>query len=104
MGAPTHAAPNLGESHDVVHAGSDAMLIVDPLLNIIYPQVFYWYFGHFSRFVAKNDYRIEWNLQNVTAKKSDVEMMSFYNKDKDLVSVIIMNPTGDKWSYQLNDG
>merc|ERR1712032_485857 len=67
MGAPTHAAPNLGESHDVVHAGSDAMLIVDPLLNIIYPQVFYWYFGHFSRFVAKNDYRIQWDLRNVTA-------------------------------------
>eukprot|EP01084_Bolivina_argentea_P259075 437021_1 len=102
-GAPTHQAPDLGESNVEPSLGSDAMLIVDPLLNEIYPQIFYFYVGHFSRFVSKYDYRIEWNMKNITTNNSDIEMTAFYDSNKDVVSVIIMNPTDKQWVYKLND-
>ena len=49
-GGPDHAGPD--DCEDVIKCGSDAMLIVDYVNNIVYPQIFYYYMGHFSRFVA----------------------------------------------------
>ena len=102
-GGPDHAGPNLCESNVVLDCGSDSMFIVDPILNKLYPQVFYYYVGHLSRFFDKGDYRIDWNVKNMTNGAVDVEMTSFYNVEQDTVSVVIMNPTDNECTFELKD-
>ena len=45
QGGPNHKGPN--ECEGTMKCGSDAMLSADVNKQIIYPQVFYYYMGHF---------------------------------------------------------
>ena len=44
-GGPDHAGP--GECEKFIKCGSDSMILVDVDEQVIYPQVFYYYVGHF---------------------------------------------------------
>jgi len=62
-GGPTHPAP--GECEGLIECGDDAMMIAnttfrDPSTGVtaVYPQIFYWYMGHFSRFIIPGSSRV----------------------------------------------
>jgi len=103
-GGPDHACPNDAESHiPYVYCGSDSMLIIDDINNIIYPQIFYYYVGHLSRFISYGDIRIGFNVNNISAHGSGIEMTSFYSNKFNKTTVIIMNPTNQSWTYKIKD-
>jgi O-glycosyl hydrolase len=56
-GGPLHIGPTVGDLF-----GSDSMLIVDEEAGVLHPQVFYYYMGHFSKFVPEGSYRISANI------------------------------------------
>lgn len=62
-GGPTHPGP--AECEGVVACGDDAMIIADTTfanktagVDTFYPQAFYWYMGHFSRYVLPGSRRV----------------------------------------------
>lgn len=55
-GAPDHADPTGGHC-EVIPCGSNAMFIHQN--GVLYPQAFYWYMGHFSRFVPPGSVHVD---------------------------------------------
>lgn len=45
LGGPNHAGPD--ECEGLIKCGSDAMLLADTDSQVVYPQIFYYYVGHF---------------------------------------------------------
>ena len=104
LGGPRHL--NAQECEDPSSAcGCDAMLLIDTQNNLIYPQVFYWYMGHFSRFIDRGDTRIGWHFSNNTdhSMNSDVEITAFINPILNSTSLIILNPTDYQYTIMVID-
>ena len=55
-GAPSHADPTGGLCEKLVKCGSDSMMIYQD--GKLYPQTFYYYMGHVSKFVPRGSVRI----------------------------------------------
>jgi glucosylceramidase len=82
-GAPNHAGP--GECQGIIKCGSDAMLLADLDKQILYPQVFYWYVGHISKFIPPGSVRV-----NVTVSTGNqLECTAFVTPDKNVVLVVL---------------
>ncbi|WP_058486418.1 glycoside hydrolase family 30 protein [Defluviitalea phaphyphila] len=87
----------LNEKGGPNHVGNycDAPIIVDTNNKKIYYQSSYYYLGHFSKYIRPGAKRIGCKTEN-----KDIQTTAFINKDGKVV-VIIMNPTGKSFDFQL---
>ena len=55
--------------------------------------------------MQRGNYRIDWNLNNMTNGDViiSIEMTAIYNVANEVVSVIIMSPTDDQWTFELKN-
>jgi glucosylceramidase len=115
-GGPTHPGPK--ECEGVVKCGDDAMMIADTAFREagpagrFVPQVFYFYMGHFSRFVPAGASRVA--LRNPLDKsgnggdakgKADgsLEAIATLSADGERVSVVVMNRNDAPIAFTLED-
>lgn len=103
-GGPTHPGPEQCEG--VIECGDDAMIIANTVfknktvgVNEFYPQIFYWYMGHFSRYVLPGSHRVGLiNPMDKTGNGGDskgnpdgsLEAFSAITNDEQIV-VVVMN-------------
>eukprot|EP00731_Ephydatia_muelleri_P027239 Em0019g112a len=94
-GAPNHAGPD--ECEGVIKCGSDGMLLADTDNQIIYPQVFYYYVGHISKFVPRGSVRISSSVEG-----SALECIAFLTPESEVV-VVAMNTGDSPITFKLLD-
>eukprot|EP01065_Artemidia_motanka_P033548 TRINITY_DN40543_c0_g1_i1.p1 TRINITY_DN40543_c0_g1~~TRINITY_DN40543_c0_g1_i1.p1 ORF type:complete len:529 (+),score=174.18 TRINITY_DN40543_c0_g1_i1:61-1587(+) len=100
-GGPTHPGPK--ECEGVIKCGDDAMLIADTqyphkdTVEAFYPQVFYWYMGHFSRYVSPGSVRV-----GAANGAAGVGVFTAVTPDKQVV-VVAMNEGDAAESFTLFD-
>jgi glucosylceramidase len=74
------------------------MIIADASVQQVYPQIFYWYVGHFSRYVQRGSYRVGIDV----GPSSPVEAVAFQNPNGEVV-VVVMNAGDESISFVLQD-
>ncbi|XP_062521311.1 putative glucosylceramidase 3 isoform X2 [Corticium candelabrum] len=94
-GGPDHAGPH--ECEGLIKCGSDAMILADNTTGKIYLQTFYYYMGHFSKFVPPGSIRI-----GVVSSNEDLEATGFVTPDN-TTAVVVMNSHDDPITYKLLD-
>eukprot|EP00731_Ephydatia_muelleri_P037747 Em0551g6a len=94
-GAPNHAGPD--ECEGVIKCGFDGMLLADTDNQIIYPQVFYYYVGHISKFVPRGSVRISSSVEG-----SALECIAFLTPESGVV-VVAMNTGDSPITFKLLD-
>lgn len=94
-GGPDHAGPD--ECEGIIKCGSDAMILADNTTDQIYPQIFYYYMGHFSKFVPPGSIRI-----GVATNDDSLETTAFLRPDN-TTAVVVMNAQDNPMTYKLLD-
>jgi len=115
-GGPTHPGPQ--ECEGLIKCGDDAMIIAGTTyanstggVTELYPQVFYYYMGHFSKFIKPDSHRV--GLTNPLDKsgnggdskgKADgsLEALAATTPDGKTV-VVVMNRNDDPITFSLQD-
>ncbi|XP_019851801.1 PREDICTED: putative glucosylceramidase 3 [Amphimedon queenslandica] len=95
-GGPNHAGPQ--ECEGLIKCGSAAMILADLETQVLYPQVFYYYVGHISKYVPRGSVRIN---SRVTGSSS-LECVAFLTPEKSIV-VIVMNTGDESVEFKLAD-
>ena len=94
-GAPSHADPTGGLCEKLIKCGSDSMVIYQN--GKLYPQIFYYYMGHVSKFIPPGSIRIGSSSSN--AGISATAMRTPEGK----VVVVAMNPWDGPLALTLRD-
>ena len=96
FGAPSHADPTGGLCEKLVKCGSDSMVIYQD--GKLYPQIFYYYMGHVSKYVPGGSVRIGLHASNENA------VIATAMKTPDGKTVVIaMNPFDGPLDVTLED-
>lgn len=86
FGGPNHSDPTGGLCEGVIKCGSDAMIIADLKNMKLYPQAFYYYVGHVSKFVPSGSVRIDIQVNTPAA----IQTAAFLTP-KDMIILVAMN-------------
>jgi len=109
-GGPNHADPTGKLCEGLIKCGSDGMIIADH--DQLEPQVFYYYMGHFSKWIVPGSVRIGFDLQQIhngerlrKDKKDyeDVDGTAFLTPDNTVV-IVLMNRGKSKANMTIHDG
>lgn len=115
-GGPTHPGPK--ECEGLVKCGDDAMVIVNTTYGDVttrstfYPQIFFWYMGHFSRYIAPGSRRVRLdNPLDATGNGGDakgkadgsLEAIATLSADGTQVVVVAMNRNDHSIDFALKD-
>jgi glucosylceramidase len=92
-GGPDHGDPTGELCEGLIPCGSDAMLIADVRMSppVVYRQAFYYFMGHFSRFVPPDSVRIQCTVQAGNG-----------GKDGNLTAVSFTTPSGSTVLVVMN--
>ena len=116
-GGPTHPGPQ--ECEGLIKCGDDAMVIVDTAYTEAgptsdwYPQVFFYYMGHFSRYILPGSTRVAlMNPLDATGNGGDrkgapdgsLEAIAAVSPDGSNVAVVTMNRNDAPINFKLEDG
>jgi glucosylceramidase len=95
-GGPRHTRPDDCEGPG--ECGCSAMMMANMTTQQVHKQAFYYYMGHFSKFMPPGSQRL--GLNSSVAAASPLEHTVFLRPDKQ-TSLVVMNPSNAARSYQV---